>query len=77
MNGVQNSLINVNSLSHTGLGTEGIYRVSGNKAEMESMQRQFDQGESRDLSALHFLFPLISLFSFCLVCFIGMTNAYK
>ncbi len=46
-NGVQNSLINVNSLSlsHTGLSTEGIYRVSGNKAEMESMQRQFDQGE--------------------------------
>lgn len=28
-----------------GLSTEGIYRVSGNKAEMESMQRQFDQGE--------------------------------
>lgn len=27
-----------------GLSTEGIYRVSGNKAEMESMQRQFDQG---------------------------------
>jgi len=27
-----------------GLSTEGIYRVSGNKAEMESLQRQFDQG---------------------------------
>lgn len=31
-------------LSPPGLSTEGIYRVSGNKAEMESMQRQFDQG---------------------------------
>lgn len=30
--------------SPTGLNTEGIYRVSGNKAEMESMQRQFEQG---------------------------------
>lgn len=28
-----------------GLNTEGLYRVSGNKCEMESMQRQFDQGE--------------------------------
>ncbi|KPP63446.1 rho GTPase-activating protein 35-like, partial [Scleropages formosus] len=33
----------------TGLSTEGIYRVSGNKAEMESMQRQFDQDHSLDL----------------------------
>ncbi|XP_072547794.1 rho GTPase-activating protein 35 [Salminus brasiliensis] len=33
----------------TGLSTEGIYRVSGNKAEMESMQRQFDQDPSLDL----------------------------
>ncbi|XP_035239764.1 rho GTPase-activating protein 35 [Anguilla anguilla] len=33
----------------TGLGTEGIYRVSGNKAEMESMQRQFDQDHNLDL----------------------------
>ena len=32
------------SFSPPGLSTEGIYRVSGNKAEMESMQRQFDQG---------------------------------
>ncbi len=63
------------SLSHTGLSTEGIYRVSGNKAEMESMQRQFDQGESHDLSAFHFL--LVSLFSSCLVCFIGMADGYK
>lgn len=28
-----------------GLSTEGIYRVSGNKSEMESLQRQFDQGK--------------------------------
>ncbi|KAG7238749.1 hypothetical protein INR49_031265, partial [Caranx melampygus] len=33
----------------TGLSTEGIYRVSGNKAEMESMQRQFDQDHNLDL----------------------------
>ncbi|TDH14859.1 hypothetical protein EPR50_G00025660 [Perca flavescens] len=33
----------------TGLNTEGIYRVSGNKAEMESMQRQFDQDHNLDL----------------------------
>ena len=29
-----------------GLSTEGIYRVSGNKSEMESLQRQFDQGKA-------------------------------
>ncbi|XP_063060779.1 rho GTPase-activating protein 35 [Engraulis encrasicolus] len=33
----------------TGMNTEGLYRVSGNKAEMESMQRQFDQDHSLDL----------------------------
>ncbi|XP_051966425.1 rho GTPase-activating protein 35-like [Xyrauchen texanus] len=33
----------------TGLSTEGIYRVSGNKAEMETMQRQFDQDNNIDL----------------------------
>ncbi|KAK7156140.1 hypothetical protein R3I94_006270 [Phoxinus phoxinus] len=33
----------------TGLSTEGIYRVSGNKAEMETMQRQFDQDPNIDL----------------------------
>ncbi|KAK3531281.1 hypothetical protein QTP70_015184 [Hemibagrus guttatus] len=33
----------------TGLSTEGIYRVSGNKAEMESIQRQFDQDPTLDL----------------------------
>lgn len=29
----------------SGLNTEGLYRVSGNKSEMESMQKQFEQGE--------------------------------
>ncbi|XP_006627687.1 rho GTPase-activating protein 35 [Lepisosteus oculatus] len=38
----------------TGLSTEGIYRVSGNKAEMESMQRQFDQDHSLDLAEKDF-----------------------
>ncbi|KAK6296989.1 hypothetical protein J4Q44_G00331310 [Coregonus suidteri] len=33
----------------TGITTEGIYRVSGNKSEMESMQRQFDQDHNLDL----------------------------
>ncbi|XP_016142236.1 rho GTPase-activating protein 35 [Sinocyclocheilus grahami] len=33
----------------TGLTTEGIYRVSGNKAEIESMQRQFEQDHNLDL----------------------------
>lgn len=55
------------SLSLTGLSTEGIYRVSGNKAEMESMQRQFDQGESHDLSfSLSFFFNLSFLSTFFL-----------
>ncbi|XP_044291339.1 rho GTPase-activating protein 35 [Varanus komodoensis] len=38
----------------TGLGTEGIYRVSGNKSEMESLQRQFDQDHSLDLAEKDF-----------------------
>ncbi|KAM6933455.1 rho GTPase-activating protein 35 [Xenentodon cancila] len=33
----------------TGISTEGIYRVSGNKSEMESLQRQFDQDHNLDL----------------------------
>ncbi|XP_047246986.1 rho GTPase-activating protein 35 isoform X2 [Girardinichthys multiradiatus] len=33
----------------TGLSTEGIYRVSGNKAEIEGMQRQFEQDHNLDL----------------------------
>lgn len=35
------------SFCSPGLSTEGIYRVSGNKSEMESLQRQFDQGNTR------------------------------
>ncbi|KAJ8384419.1 hypothetical protein AAFF_G00205520 [Aldrovandia affinis] len=38
----------------TGLTTEGIYRVSGNKSEMESMQRQFDQDHGLDLVEKNF-----------------------
>lgn len=37
------------SFCSPGLSTEGIYRVSGNKSEMESLQRQFDQGNTRTL----------------------------
>lgn len=33
------------ALFSSGLNTEGLYRVSGNKSEMEGMQRQFEQGE--------------------------------
>lgn len=44
MNGFELIMSIFFSPSPTGLSTEGIYRVSGNKAEMESMQRQFDQG---------------------------------
>uniref|UniRef100_A0A8C6SC52 Rho GTPase-activating protein 35 n=1 Tax=Neogobius melanostomus TaxID=47308 RepID=A0A8C6SC52_9GOBI len=39
----------IHFIETTGLSTEGIYRVSGNKAEMESMQRQFDQDYNLDL----------------------------
>ncbi|XP_024074951.2 rho GTPase-activating protein 35 [Terrapene carolina triunguis] len=38
----------------TGLNTEGIYRVSGNKSEMESLQRQFDQDHNLDLAEKDF-----------------------
>ncbi|XP_015235189.1 PREDICTED: rho GTPase-activating protein 35-like [Cyprinodon variegatus] len=33
----------------SGLNTEGLYRVSGNKSEMESMQKQFEQDHGLDL----------------------------
>ncbi|KAK2088764.1 Rho GTPase-activating protein 35 [Saguinus oedipus] len=36
------------------LSTEGIYRVSGNKSEMESLQRQFDQDHNLDLAEKDF-----------------------
>ncbi|XP_003228084.1 rho GTPase-activating protein 35 [Anolis carolinensis] len=39
----------IDYIETTGLGTEGIYRVSGNKSEMESLQRQFDQDHNLDL----------------------------
>lgn len=42
----------VNQISLSGLTTEGIYRVSGNKAEIESTQRQFEQGKFRRISVL-------------------------
>ncbi|KAJ1107099.1 hypothetical protein NDU88_004495 [Pleurodeles waltl] len=35
-------------IEKTGILTEGIYRVSGNRCEMESLQRQFDQDHSLD-----------------------------
>ncbi|KAJ7303875.1 hypothetical protein JRQ81_011383 [Phrynocephalus forsythii] len=38
----------------TGLSTEGIYRVSGNKSEMESLQRQFDQDHNLDFAEKDF-----------------------
>ena len=42
----------------SGLNTEGLYRVSGNKSEMESMQRQFEQGELFIITVLNQLFDL-------------------
>ncbi|ELW71153.1 Rho GTPase-activating protein 35 [Tupaia chinensis] len=42
------------SLPTRGLSTEGIYRVSGNKSEMESLQRQFDQDHNLDLAEKDF-----------------------
>ncbi|KAM9270405.1 LOW QUALITY PROTEIN: rho GTPase-activating protein 35 [Cariama cristata] len=38
----------------TGLSTEGIYRGGGNKSEMESLQRQFDQDHGLDLAEKDF-----------------------
>ncbi|TRY57994.1 hypothetical protein DNTS_027346 [Danionella cerebrum] len=39
----------VHYIEITGLSTEGIYRVCGNKADMETMQRQFDHDPNIDL----------------------------
>ncbi|XP_018084305.1 rho GTPase-activating protein 35 isoform X2 [Xenopus laevis] len=39
----------VEYIEATGMTTEGIYRVSGNKSEMDSLQRQFDQDHNLDL----------------------------
>ncbi|XP_069500678.1 rho GTPase-activating protein 35 isoform X2 [Ambystoma mexicanum] len=39
----------IDYIETTGILTEGIYRVSGNRSEMESLQRQFDQDHNLDL----------------------------
>uniref|UniRef100_A0A3Q2NPF9 Rho GTPase-activating protein 35 n=1 Tax=Fundulus heteroclitus TaxID=8078 RepID=A0A3Q2NPF9_FUNHE len=39
----------VHFIEKTGLNTEGLYRVSGNKSEMEAMQKQFEQDHGLDL----------------------------
>ncbi|KAM9326891.1 rho GTPase-activating protein 35 [Gastrophryne carolinensis] len=39
----------VDYIETTGMNMEGIYRVSGNKSEMDTLQRQFDQDHSLDL----------------------------
>lgn len=44
----------VEYIETTGMTTEGIYRVSGNKSEMDSLQRQFDQDHSLDLAEKDF-----------------------
>ncbi|KAE8584853.1 hypothetical protein XENTR_v10021130 [Xenopus tropicalis] len=44
----------VEYIEATGMTTEGIYRVSGNKSEMESLQRQFDQDHNLDLAEKDF-----------------------
>ncbi|XP_042201939.1 rho GTPase-activating protein 35 [Callorhinchus milii] len=44
----------IDYIEATGLTTEGIYRVSGNKSEMDFLQRQFDQDPSIDLQEKDF-----------------------
>ncbi|XP_053328673.1 rho GTPase-activating protein 35 isoform X2 [Spea bombifrons] len=44
----------VEYIEATGMSTEGIYRVSGNKSEMDSLQRQFDQDHNLDLAEKDF-----------------------
>ncbi|XP_072288057.1 rho GTPase-activating protein 35 [Pyxicephalus adspersus] len=44
----------VEYIETTGMSTEGIYRVSGNKSEMDSLQRQFDQDHNLDLAEKDF-----------------------
>ncbi|KAG8448430.1 hypothetical protein GDO86_015502 [Hymenochirus boettgeri] len=44
----------VEYIETTGMTTEGIYRVSGNKSEMEALQRQFDQDHNLDLAEKDF-----------------------
>ncbi|XP_068106178.1 rho GTPase-activating protein 35 [Hyperolius riggenbachi] len=44
----------VEYIETTGMSTEGLYRVCGNKAEMDALQRQFDQDHSLDLAEKDF-----------------------
>ncbi|XP_064783915.1 rho GTPase-activating protein 5 [Oncorhynchus masou masou] len=39
----------VDYIERTGLNTEGLYRVSGNKTDQDNIQKQFDQDHSMDL----------------------------
>uniref|UniRef100_A0A8C7DM99 Rho GTPase activating protein 5 n=1 Tax=Oncorhynchus kisutch TaxID=8019 RepID=A0A8C7DM99_ONCKI len=39
----------VDYIERTGLNTEGLYRVSGNKTDQDNIQKQFDQDHSVDL----------------------------
>ncbi|XP_064809489.1 rho GTPase-activating protein 5-like [Oncorhynchus masou masou] len=39
----------VDYIERTGLTTEGLYRVSGNKTDQDNIQKQFDQDHSMDL----------------------------
>lgn len=39
----------VDYIERTGLTTEGLYRVSGNKTDQDNIQKQFDQDHSVDL----------------------------
>ncbi|XP_061675919.1 rho GTPase-activating protein 5 [Syngnathoides biaculeatus] len=42
----------VDYIERTGLTTEGLYRVSGNKTDQDNIQKQFDQDQSVDFVAL-------------------------
>ncbi|KAG7466472.1 hypothetical protein MATL_G00165160 [Megalops atlanticus] len=42
----------VDYIERTGLTTEGLYRVSGNKTDQDNIQKQFDQDHSVDLMVM-------------------------
>ncbi|XP_048830065.1 rho GTPase-activating protein 5 [Brienomyrus brachyistius] len=42
----------VDYIERTGLTTEGLYRVCGNKTDQDNIQKQFDQDHSMDLIAM-------------------------
>ncbi|XP_017568923.1 rho GTPase-activating protein 5 [Pygocentrus nattereri] len=42
----------VDYIERTGLTTEGLYRVSGNKTDQDNIQKQFDQDHSVDFMAM-------------------------